>query len=176
MARITETAAGKGGVFAGAALLWLVLDRATKAYCEGAYALGQTSAHDWLIVRFRLIHNTGAAWGAFGDSTVLLGAFSLAVCIAIACAFAFYGRVSGHEANLAETVGLALVFAGGIGNAIDRFAQGFVTDFLDFTFMDFPVFNVADIGVTCGFVLLIIGYLAAVRAQGTFESDRGGDA
>ncbi len=154
MARITETAAGKGGVFAGAALLWLVLDRATKAYFEGAYALGQTSAHDWLIVRFRLIHNTGAAWGAFGD----------------------YGRVSGHEANLAETVGLALVFAGGIGNAIDRFAQGFVTDFLDFTFMDFPVFNVADIGVTCGFVLLIIGYLAAVRAQGTFESDRGGDA
>ena len=97
MARITETAAGKGGVFAGAALLWLVLDRATKAYFEGAYALGQTSAHDWLIVRFRLIHNTGAAWGAFGDSTVLLGAFSLAVCIAIVCAFAFYGRVSGRN-------------------------------------------------------------------------------
>ena len=36
-----------------------------------------------------------------------------------------------------------------------------MVDFIDLTFMDFPVFNVADIGVTCGFVLLVIGYLLA---------------
>ena len=56
--------------------------------------------------------------------------------------------------------------SGGLGNAIDRFSQLYVVDFIDFTFIDFPVFNVADIGVTCGFVLLVIGYLLATRKEG----------
>lgn len=58
-----------------------------------------------------------------------------------------------------EVVGLALVFAGGIGNAIDRFVLGYVVDYINFTFIDFPVFNIADIGVTCGIVLFLIGCL-----------------
>ena len=61
--------------------------------------------------------------------------------------------------NLFETVGFALVVAGGIGNAIDRFLLGYVVDFIEFAFFEFPVFNVADIGVTCGFVILIIGLI-----------------
>ena len=56
-----------------------------------------------------------------------------------------------------------MVVAGGIGNAVDRFANGFVTDFIEFSFIDFPVFNIADIGVTCGFALLIIGIIVSGR-------------
>ena len=63
-----------------------------------------------------------------------------------------------------ETCALSLIAAGGIGNAIDRFVNGFVVDFIDLTFM-ISVFNIADIGVTCGFVLLVIGYLLATRAR-----------
>ena len=55
------------------------------------------------------------------------------------------------------------MFAGGIGNALDRFTLGYVVDFVDFTFIDFPVFNVADIGVTCGFVVFIASMLYAWR-------------
>ena len=55
--------------------------------------------------------------------------------------------------------------SGGLGNAIDRFSQLYVVDFIDFTFIDFPIFNVADIGVTCGFVLLVIGYLLVTRKE-----------
>ena len=55
--------------------------------------------------------------------------------------------------------------AGGIGNAIDRFAQSYVVDFIEFSFIDFPVFNVADIGVTCGFVLLFIGLILAFKNE-----------
>lgn len=54
---------------------------------------------------------------------------------------------------------MGLVAAGGIGNAIDRFALGYVVDFIQPLFIDFPVFNVADIGVTCGFVLLVLSLL-----------------
>ena len=62
-----------------------------------------------------------------------------------------------------EVVGLALVVGGGIGNAIDRFVLGYVVDFIDLTFMNFPVFNIADIGVTCGLVLFLVAWLVRER-------------
>ena len=55
--------------------------------------------------------------------------------------------------------------AGGIGNALDRFTLGYVVDFIETTFIDFPVFNVADIGVTCGFVLFVLGLLLSFKAS-----------
>ena len=48
---------------------------------------------------------------------------------------------------------LGAVAGGGVGNLIDRVAAGRVTDFFCTTFIDFPVFNVADIFVTCGVVI-----------------------
>ena len=102
----------------------------------------------------RLVHNTGAAWGMFAGNTALLGVFSLVV----VCALVGYFVYDRENVNLLQTIGIALVGAGGIGNAIDRFIQGYVTDFIAVTFIDFPVFNVADIGVTCGVVLLFLGF------------------
>lgn len=143
-------------VFFGIALVWIVYDRLTKVYFEGSYSLGQVSPIDYLVIRFRLVHNTGMAWGLFGDSTFMLGAFSLIVCAAIVALFFFYDKLFLRPPTLVESTALGLILAGGIGNAIDRFIQGYVIDFLEFTFIDFPVFNIADIGVTCGFALLLI--------------------
>ena len=55
--------------------------------------------------------------------------------------------------------------AGGIGNAIDRFTLGFVVDFIEPTFIDFPIFNIADIGVTCGIILFIVSLLIHERTE-----------
>lgn len=159
----------RAAAFALIAAFWVAADRIAKAYFDSAYALGQTSSGDFVLFRFRLVHNTGMAWGMFDDSTFALGVLSCVVCVAILAAFAFWPRLFGHAPNALETVGLSLVFAGGLGNAIDRFAQGYVVDFVDFTFMDFPVFNIADIGVTCGFVLIVVGYLWASRASSDGE-------
>ena len=49
-----------------------------------------------------------------------------------------------------EVVGLGMLVGGAIGNAIDRVLFGFVTDFIATTFIQFPVFNIADIGITVG--------------------------
>lgn len=152
-------------LFAVVALIWLMLDRLTKAYFEGAYELGQAGTNCGLF-RFTLVHNTGAAWGMFGNSTFTLGITSSIVCVLIVMAFAFWEKLAGHASSALETLALSLVCSGGLGNAIDRFSQLYVVDFIDFTFIDFPVFNVADIGVTCGFVLLVIGYLLATRKEG----------
>ncbi|NBJ66700.1 signal peptidase II [Adlercreutzia caecimuris] len=149
-------------VFAAVMLLWLAADIATKAVCNG-YGLGEVIAGPFLgLVQFRLAHNTGAAWGMFGDSTFALGVMSLLVCAALAA----YLVATARRANLVEVVGIALVVAGGLGNALDRFTLGYVVDFIDTTFIEFPTFNVADIGVTCGFVLFFAGMLWGMRRDG----------
>ena len=51
---------------------------------------------------------------------------------------------------------IILISAGGIGNMIDRIYRGTVIDFIEPTFVNFAVFNVADIFVTCGAAIIII--------------------
>ena len=50
---------------------------------------------------------------------------------------------------------IAAVYAGGLGNMIDRVRLGYVVDMIETTFMEFPVFNVADCFITCGCILLM---------------------
>lgn len=146
--------------FFAIAVAWIAIDQAAKRYFESAQELGAVvPGLNFGIVQFRLVHNTGAAWSLFSDMTWLLGVVSLVVCAGMLVYALFWVK----RPNWVLTCGAALVFAGGIGNAIDRFSQGYVVDFIEATFIDFPVFNVADIGVTCGFVLALIGayrYLA----------------
>jgi signal peptidase II len=49
-----------------------------------------------------------------------------------------------------------VLFAGAIGNMIDRVARGYVVDMFDFCLINFPVFNVADIYVTCSFIIIAL--------------------
>jgi len=145
---------------------WIVLDQVTKSLVAGQ-PLDKVFAGPFLgLIDFRLVYNTGGAWGLFSGNTTALGVFSLAVC-ALLLAYYIWQR---KEANTLQTVGIALIIAGGIGNVIDRFAQGYVVDFIEFSFFDFPVFNVADIGVTCGFVLLFLGLVIAWRNEPKEES------
>ena len=139
-------------LFAVVALVWLALDQATKAYFNG-FELGQDIAGPFLgLFQFTLVHNTGAAWGLFSGSTAALGVVSLAVSAAVAVLAVRFAPRS----NALLVLGAALVAAGGVGNAIDRFALGYVVDFIEASFIDFPVFNIADIGVTCGVVLAVV--------------------
>lgn len=147
-------------VFGIVALAWLALDTLSKSYFNGSYAVGEVITGPLLgLVRFHLVHNTGAAWGMFGDSTFLLGVMSLIVCVLLTVYLFFLV----HRPNALQVVGVALVVAGGLGNAFDRFTLGYVVDFIEPVFIDFPVFNVADIGVTCGFVLFLVGVLLTWR-------------
>ena len=54
---------------------------------------------------------------------------------------------------------IAAIYGGGLGNMIDRFRQGYVVDMIETVFMDFPVFNVADIFITCGCAALLVSLI-----------------
>ena len=149
----------KAIAFALIAGFWVVFDQATKAMFSGQQPGGLLAGPFLGLIDIRLVHNTGGAWGILSDNTMMLGVFSVVVCLAVALFF----FVSARQMSWLQTIAFSLIVAGGVGNAIDRFAQGFVTDFIEFSFIDFPVFNVADIGVTCGFALVIISMFATIR-------------
>ena len=132
-------------------VVWLLLDQATKAFFE-SFELGAAIAGPFFgIFDLTLVHNTGGAWGLFGDMTLILGILAIVVC-AGAVVYLF---VLAPDSSVLTTVGLSLVVAGGIGNALDRFTNMYVIDFIRPVFIDFPVFNIADIGVTCGCIIFI---------------------
>ena len=160
--RTARAVARRFAVFIPIVVVWLVLDQASKLFFNGSYHAGQVISDPILgIFRFHLVYNTGGAWSIFSGATWALGAFSLVVCIALAA----YLALAPQRPNAGELVGVSLVVAGGIGNAIDRFTLGFVVDFIEPTFIDFPIFNIADIGVTCGIILFIVSLLVHERTE-----------
>ena len=153
--------AAKLAVFLVVSILWIALDRLTKMMVAGN-EVGEVFVENVAgLFEFKLIHNTGAAWGILSESTLGLGIFSVVVCALIFVLFLVFFR---KEGNMGQVLGLALVFAGGVGNAIDRLAYSYVVDFINATFIDFPVFNVADIGVTCGIAIFLIATLVGGRS------------
>lgn len=138
-------------VFCVIVVLWVFFDRVTKAVFE-SLLVGATPVDLGGIIELKLVHNFGAAWGSFSGMTIGIIVVTSILCIAIAV----YAFVVSKEASLLEMVGLALVFAGGVGNLIDRVVNGYVIDFISPLFIDFPTFNIADTGITCGIVCVVI--------------------
>lgn len=154
-------------LFFGILAAWVLIDFATKRWFTLSYQLGQASESSILgLLQFRLVYNTGAAWGVLGDSTFALGVFSILMCLVIGVFFVLKARTL----PIIEIIGIALVVGGGLGNAFDRFTLGYVVDFIEPLFIEFPVFNVADIGVTCGVILFLIGILFHDRADSSKEN------
>ena len=128
----------------------VVLDQLTKALARTALAAGPAPFIPG-VMELRLVQNTGAAFSMGEGKGWIFVIIAAVMCTAI---LIWIAREDGMGWPL--TVGLSCVAGGGIGNMIDRLVQGSVTDFLATTFIDFPVFNVADIFVTCGVAVCLL--------------------
>lgn len=147
-------------LFFAVAAAGIFLDQLTKRLAV-AYLKGQ-AAVDLIpgVLRLRFITNTGAAFGSFTDKRWVFLTFS-SVAIVLILLYVLLKK----EIRPLFLIGLSFVFSGGIGNMIERIAQGYVVDFIDFYLIDFAVFNIADSFVTVGAVLLIIAELSEIAAD-----------
>ena len=103
------------------------------------------------VFRFSYVENRGAAFGMLGEHRwVFMVISTVAIVGLLVYLFKFAPK------NRLLSIGLSLVVGGGIGNMIDRIRLGYVVDFLTTEFMDFPIFNVADIFVTLGCICLAV--------------------
>ena len=144
-------------------ILVVVADQATKAAINHLLPVGESAPFVPGLLELRHIENTGAAFSIGRGASWLFVGCALAV-FAAACVFVWRNDV---PPSLALSIGS--VAGGGIGNMVDRLANGSVTDFLATTFVTFPVFNVADIFVTCGVAASVVLYLRWEEARGEGE-------
>ena len=106
------------------------------------------------VIDFVYVKNTGAAFSFLANKTygiVILSIVSVLFCLGVIVYI-----IKTKPKNKLLLLSLALMFSGAVGNVIDRIFRGFVVDFIETVFISFPVFNVADIAITAGAVLLII--------------------
>ncbi|MEA4922288.1 MAG: signal peptidase II [Eubacteriaceae bacterium] len=128
----------------------VLLDRAVKCLVVTEMAQGESIPVISGFFHITYIRNTGAAFSLFSSHTWMLSIFT-AVLIAAGLVFMTLKRKTGSKFMLAS---VALIVGGGIGNLIDRVCLGYVVDMFDLKF--FAVFNVADIFVCAGCVMLCI--------------------
>jgi signal peptidase II len=141
-------------VFWAIALSVLALDRVSKAIVRATLVPGETHRIIPGLIDLTYVRNVGAAFGLFPGRQPVFIATSLLVLVAIA---GFWRR--SRPKDWPVVAALSLVAGGAVGNLIDRAVEGKVVDFLEFAFMDFPVFNVADTAIVVGVAVLAVWLL-----------------
>ena len=139
-------------------LLLLILDQLTKLWAS--HALQKNGPIELLSGIFELhyLQNEGAAFGIMENKQWLFVLFALLITIFV---LLYYIRMPMHLRYRPLRIICVALAAGALGNMIDRIWHHYVIDFLYFTLIDFPIFNVADIYVcvsTAVFLLLILFY------------------
>lgn len=126
------------------------LDQLIKTYVRG-YPQGTIFFEIPGVVAFESCINTGAAFSVFSGKTLFLAMISV---VLMSMILLYAGRKM-HLTPLARVL-LACLIGGGIGNFLDRLFFSGVTDFIRVQFIDFPVFNLADIAITFSIAVLMI--------------------
>ena len=137
-----------------AIVLCVAADQAVKLYVTSHLALYETAPLLPGIVELFYIQNTGGGFSILTNHTQLLTVLTAALMAVIA--FVLVKRTFPHPLALWT---LTLILGGGLGNLADRVRLGYVVDMFNFQFMDYPVFNVADILVVCGTIGFAAYYL-----------------
>lgn len=99
-------------------------------------------------------HNTGGAWSIFAGSTIILAIVSI-IFVALIVFFNYKLKTK----NYFYAISMGLLLSGALCNLYDRLALGYVRDFINLEFIKFPVFNIADIAITIGVILLCVYFL-----------------
>ena len=123
----------------------VALDQVVKYLVRANIQAGQVIEVIPGLMGLTYVENTGAAFSLLSEHTWLLTLVSAVVSVAIAAAL-----VKNVVRRPFGKLTLAVILAGAVGNLIDRAVMGYVTDMFKTLFMNFAVFNVADICVVCG--------------------------
>ena len=150
-------------LYAIVAVLAIIVDQLVKYWVAGNIALN-TGVKELIpgIVSLVNIHNDGAAFGflAGGGARIYFilacGVFTVLIILGIATNF-----ISTHIGRWSAV----FVAAGGLGNCIDRVISGYVQDMFKLDFMNFAIFNVADIFITVGCIVFILDLLIGGRHE-----------
>ena len=128
----------------------LAADQITKSIVRARMLPGESIPLVQDVFHLTYVRNSGAAFGLFPGRQPV---FMLTTAVVLLVIAAYWRR--SRPTAWPIVVALGLISAGALGNLLDRLLSGRVTDFFDFTLIDFPVFNIADSGIVVGVGILI---------------------
>ena len=137
------------------AIILLILDQLSKSLIEIYINLSESIKIIKDFFYITVAHNTGGAWSILNNhSYIFIIASITALIILVKYMFSF-------KKNTRNTIAFACLFSGVVSNLADRLFLGYVRDFLDFKIFgyDYPIFNIADIAIVVGVILLIIAII-----------------
>ena len=135
------------------AIVILIIDQLTKKIITAIMNIGDSYEVIPHFLNITSHRNNGAAWGILSGK---MGFFYIITIIILAVLIIFYIKETKYNAFM--QVAISLLFAGALGNFIDRLFNGEVVDFIDTNIFgyDFPIFNIADSSLTIGVIFVII--------------------
>lgn len=135
------------------AIVILIIDQLTKKIITATMNIGDSYEVIPHFLNITSHRNNGAAWGILSGK---MGFFYIITLIILAVLIIFYIKETKYNAFM--QVAISLLFAGALGNFIDRLFNGEVVDFIDTNIFgyDFPIFNIADSSLTIGVIFVII--------------------
>ena len=126
----------------------ILIDQFTKYLMFYNYKLYLNK--NFFLFKLDFVRNYGAAFNIFSGSRIFLSIISIIISIIL-----FYLLLRNKSSNSLDLYSYSFILGGTIGNGIDRIAKGFVIDFINLNIIDFPVFNIADISINIGFILIL---------------------
>ena len=134
--------------FLSLSIFIILIDQFTKYLIFHNYKLYIDK--DFLLFKLDFVKNYGAAFNIFSGSRVFLSLISIFFSILL-----IYLILRKNTLNRFELYSYSFILGGTIGNGIDRIYKGFVVDFINLNIINFPVFNIADISINIGFIILL---------------------
>ena len=152
------------GLWLSIALLIILLDQLTKIHFDRAFQYGER-LNVLPFFDLTLLYNRGAAFSFLANQEGWQRWFFTA--LGIAAAILIIGLLRRAKGQTRFSLALSMILGGALGNVIDRAVYGHVVDFLLFYWNDwhFPAFNLADVGISCGAMLLILDEILRSRKR-----------
>lgn len=150
------------------AVIIIIIDQITKLIVQ-TYETNITIIKNVFAIRY--YENTGAAW------SILEGKQSLLIILSILMIIIVYSMMFSFKNNKLTNWAFGILFGGILGNFIDRIFFGYVRDFISLTIFNYryPIFNVADMAIVMGAIMLVVITLKGEKKDGDKRRSRGKD-
>lgn len=147
-------------------LILIIFDQLTKWIAVRVLGNGQSITLIPGVLELTLVKNRGAAFGILQNAQVFFFLITAAAFFAIGFVLL---RLPAQTRFHPVRICLLMILAGAAGNFIDRIMLSYVRDFIYFSLIDFPVFNVADIYITCATFAMVLLMMFYYRDEDDFS-------
>jgi len=130
----------------------IISDQVTKNIINLNYK--SFTNNDFVLFRFDYVKNYGAAFNLLNGNRIFLSILSTSISIIL-----LYFILNNKKKSNIDLLSYSFILGGTIGNGIDRIIKGYVIDFINLNFINFPVFNIADISINIGLLFIIYGFI-----------------